>query len=213
MFLIPLYRIFTLRVSLRKRLGVGAVFSIGFLAVVSSIVRLILGFKLANTDDYSYVKVQTVMWCYGELGFGIIVSCMPLMPMLWKFWQVGRVTDVRERTVDVESARQSAATSRKNSAYGGGGSSRSSPPQFRRGERTSSGLQQQGKGLGFVQEDGTGDWTPLTERGMGREGRMARQQFLDRDLARVSQLELGDEEEMEREGRRVRLSRDPWGVR
>ena len=56
-FFVPLWRIWTLRISRRRRAGVSACFAAGGLAVVSSIVRLVWGFRLAKTQDFSYVKV------------------------------------------------------------------------------------------------------------------------------------------------------------
>ena len=53
-------------------------------AVLSSVFRLIFCTFLLKNVDYSYVKMQSVLWSYSEISFAIICSCFPILPRLYQ---------------------------------------------------------------------------------------------------------------------------------
>lgn len=53
-------------------------------AIAASILRLIYCIFLFKNADYSYVKEQTLIWTHGEISFGIICSCLFVLPRLYR---------------------------------------------------------------------------------------------------------------------------------
>ena len=104
MFFVPLWRIWHLNISRARRIGVSAIFFVGGLsvipascfvhgltkfaahyrAIIASILRLIFVSFLLSHADYSYVKIQSTLATYAELGFGIIASCLFVLPRLYR---------------------------------------------------------------------------------------------------------------------------------
>ena len=54
-------------------------------AIASSIARLIFVVILSRTEDYSYVKVQVINFTLSELAFGLICSCLFVLPRLYRY--------------------------------------------------------------------------------------------------------------------------------
>ena len=101
MYMIPLWKIWHLQMSKARKLGMSAIFATGSLhvlaphdvyhkltgdsAIASSIARLIFVVILSRTDDYSYVKVQVINFTLSELAFGLICSCLFVLPRLYRY--------------------------------------------------------------------------------------------------------------------------------
>lgn len=47
--------------------------------------RLIFVVILSRTQDFSYVKVQVINFTLGELAFGLICSCLFVLPRLYRY--------------------------------------------------------------------------------------------------------------------------------
>ncbi|KAL8851619.1 MAG: hypothetical protein Q9221_003456 [Calogaya cf. arnoldii] len=84
MYLIPLWKIWHLRISKSRKLGISAIFATGSLAIVSSILTLVFAVRFLLTPDYSYVKVQGICFTLAELSFGLICSCIFVLPRLYR---------------------------------------------------------------------------------------------------------------------------------
>lgn len=104
-FLLPQRIIWTLNMSLRKRLGVAVVFSLGALyvfitnhhteesilidgfhlacrAVICSIFRMTATITFGQSSDTMYTIGPVILWATGEMSCGFFVACMPTLPRL-----------------------------------------------------------------------------------------------------------------------------------
>ena len=102
MFFVPLWRIWHLSISQSRKIGISAIFFSGGLyvplspsftnipvltsysAIISSIFRLVACVQLLLNADYSYVKAQTAIWTHSEISFGLICSCLFVLPRLYR---------------------------------------------------------------------------------------------------------------------------------
>ncbi len=79
MLSVPVFLIWSLQMSSRRKVGVSAIFCTGILyvkpklmrnilmlttdsACIASVMRLIYTVNLTKTEDYTYVHAQTVLW-------------------------------------------------------------------------------------------------------------------------------------------------------
>lgn len=101
MFFVPLWRIWNLQISAARKLGISAIFFSGSLyvtpfhslaevaltnpsAIISSVIRLYYQVMLTKNADYSYVKMQASLWTHAEVSFGLICSCLFVLPRLYR---------------------------------------------------------------------------------------------------------------------------------
>ncbi|KAL8784287.1 MAG: hypothetical protein Q9213_004045 [Squamulea squamosa] len=84
MYFIPLWKVWHLQIPQGRKLGISAIFATGTLAIISSIFRLVFAVRLRSTQDYSYVKVQSITFTLAELAFGLICSCVFVLPRLYR---------------------------------------------------------------------------------------------------------------------------------
>ncbi|KAK0716294.1 hypothetical protein B0H67DRAFT_582799 [Lasiosphaeris hirsuta] len=82
MVFLPQRVIWGLQLSLRKKLGVSVVFSLGLLACISAILRLQVTVTYANAADSTYTLGPVVFWAFAEMTCGFVISCMPSAPRL-----------------------------------------------------------------------------------------------------------------------------------
>ncbi|CAL8582622.1 hypothetical protein XPA_008276 [Xanthoria parietina] len=85
--ILPLPVILRLQMPLAKRLRLTLVFSFGFLACVTSIVRLVYSLQLdpdQGSTAYQLNINKQGLWAFAEISMGIIVSCMPLVHKSFK---------------------------------------------------------------------------------------------------------------------------------
>ncbi|CAF9925643.1 hypothetical protein IMSHALPRED_006739 [Imshaugia aleurites] len=84
MLSVPIYLIWNLQMSVQRKIGVSAIFATGALACIASILRLVYRVILTQTDDYSYVKFQGVLWAIAEIACGLLCSCLVVLPRLYQ---------------------------------------------------------------------------------------------------------------------------------
>lgn len=60
--------------------------------------RLAYTVNLVKTKDYTYVKMQGVMWAFAEIAFGLACSCFPILPRLYQ--HVSGITPYSGGTAD-----------------------------------------------------------------------------------------------------------------
>ena len=84
MLAVPIWMIWHLQMSRARKLGISMIFSCGGLAIIASILRLLFLALLVQTQDYAYVKHQSVMWAAAEVAFGLKCSCLPILPRLYQ---------------------------------------------------------------------------------------------------------------------------------
>lgn len=84
MLAVPIWMIWHLQMSLARKIGISLIFSCGGLAILASILRLLFLALLVQTQDYAFVKHQSVLWATAEIAFGLMCSCLPILPRLYQ---------------------------------------------------------------------------------------------------------------------------------
>ncbi|TGJ81387.1 hypothetical protein E0Z10_g7367 [Xylaria hypoxylon] len=77
---LPQKVIWSLQMSLKKKLGVSFIFSLGVLACLSAVLRLVSTIEYSTTDDVTYAVSAVVLWALAEMTCGFIVLGMPTAP-------------------------------------------------------------------------------------------------------------------------------------
>ncbi|KAJ3547138.1 hypothetical protein NM208_g1662 [Fusarium decemcellulare] len=73
-----------LQVGLMAKLKIGAVFGVGGIACIFGLVRLVFIIQNGESPDQTYAFVQINLTGIAECGIGVVCSCFPFLPMLWK---------------------------------------------------------------------------------------------------------------------------------
>ena len=81
---LPIPVLWRLNLPRSQRISLVGIFCLGFFTCCISIVRVAF---IANGSDDTYDNVSASGWSIGELGCGIIASCLPtLRPLVFKIW-------------------------------------------------------------------------------------------------------------------------------
>ena len=62
MLSVPVYLVWQLKMSVRRKVGISAIFLTGLFACLASILRTIYTVALIRSEDYTYHHMQTTMW-------------------------------------------------------------------------------------------------------------------------------------------------------
>lgn len=81
--LLPQRAIWRLNMSTRKKVGVSVVFSVGLLACVTALLRLISTEQYSKSLDFTYNFSPLTLYTVAELTCGFLVMCMPTMPKVF----------------------------------------------------------------------------------------------------------------------------------
>ncbi|KAK8003211.1 hypothetical protein PG989_002930 [Apiospora arundinis] len=84
MVLLPQKVVWSLNLSMQKKVGLAFVFSLGMLGVVCSVFRLVDTLALATEKDVFYYTSPVLLWCTAEMTCGFIVACAPILPRIVK---------------------------------------------------------------------------------------------------------------------------------
>ncbi|KAH7065662.1 hypothetical protein BKA63DRAFT_524369 [Paraphoma chrysanthemicola] len=76
-FALPLSRIWRLQMSLKKKIGVALMLSVGLFVTIVAIIRITTLIRFATTPNISWDYVDSAVWSLVELQVGIICLCMP----------------------------------------------------------------------------------------------------------------------------------------
>ncbi|KAH7074913.1 hypothetical protein BKA63DRAFT_513979 [Paraphoma chrysanthemicola] len=77
---VPLQQVFQLKVSTKRKLGVAAIFSLGFLACIVSVVRLGWTIKNLHESDSFWATVLNSQMSIAEINILIIAPCLVFAP-------------------------------------------------------------------------------------------------------------------------------------
>ncbi|KAK7739763.1 hypothetical protein SLS53_005733 [Cytospora paraplurivora] len=80
--MIPIPQIWKLQMSVRKRLGVIGILTLGSFVCVASIVRIYYLSSFMNAVDVTYLMGPIFIWSSVEPSVGILGACMPTFPPL-----------------------------------------------------------------------------------------------------------------------------------
>ncbi|KAM0361143.1 hypothetical protein ACHAPK_006307 [Fusarium culmorum] len=73
-----------LQVGLMAKLKIVAIFGVGGIACIFSLVRLVFIIQKGESQDQTYVFLQINLTGIAECGIGLVCACFPFIPMLWK---------------------------------------------------------------------------------------------------------------------------------
>ncbi|KAM0806447.1 hypothetical protein BDR22DRAFT_968475 [Usnea florida] len=86
--LLPLPLIWRLQMAWKKKSRVIAVFGVGLLACIASVMRLVYQIELThvppNTPVYQLNIDRIGLWAFAEIAIGIIIGCLPVLPRFFK---------------------------------------------------------------------------------------------------------------------------------
>ena len=86
LFIVPIACVWRLQMSKRQKWGVSAVFATAFFAVICSIMRIVstVTFIHAGMNDATWGFTDLALWTFGEVGGGIVSSCMAVLPQFFR---------------------------------------------------------------------------------------------------------------------------------
>ncbi|KAF1964130.1 hypothetical protein BU23DRAFT_547903 [Bimuria novae-zelandiae CBS 107.79] len=82
MLAIPLYEVFHLQLSLRKKISVVLMFFVGTFVTVISAVRLQSLVTFAASSNPTWNQADVITWSLVEIGVGIVCTCMPALRVI-----------------------------------------------------------------------------------------------------------------------------------
>ncbi|KAJ5115751.1 hypothetical protein N7456_000099 [Penicillium angulare] len=74
---LPVPIIWNLMVPKSRKVAVSAVFFLGAFTVGCGIARIVMSFRVSNTDDVTWVNIDTVTFTVVEAAVGIVCACLP----------------------------------------------------------------------------------------------------------------------------------------
>ncbi|CAL8576539.1 hypothetical protein XPA_002415 [Xanthoria parietina] len=84
MLLVPVKTLWGLQMSARKKVGIAAVFTLGFGAPVFGIVGFAVRLKVDSSLDTTYHNTEVALWATAEMAIGLVCVCVPELPALAK---------------------------------------------------------------------------------------------------------------------------------
>ncbi|KAI1115362.1 hypothetical protein F5Y14DRAFT_134728 [Nemania sp. NC0429] len=100
LLLLPIPIIAKLRVSLKQKLGIGAIFAAGLGACAASIARLIVLVNTRKSTDVTLALNTVAELSVAEVNIGIIVACAPCFPLFYNHIRAWLMTLRGSRKVD-----------------------------------------------------------------------------------------------------------------
>ncbi|MCJ1262841.1 hypothetical protein MMC22_002711 [Lobaria immixta] len=85
--LLPQGVIWKLQMPIRRKLGISAIFLIGLLACIASIMRLYYSIRVLQTGDDTYYLVIFGLWTHAEFTLAIICGSLPVSPRFFQTFQ------------------------------------------------------------------------------------------------------------------------------
>ncbi|KAH8846813.1 hypothetical protein MCOR27_005240 [Pyricularia oryzae] len=120
MLAVPMWQLRTLRMHWKKKIGVGAMFVVGTLITVVSVLRLQSLVDFASSDNPTQTSWDVTFWSLLEIKVGIFCACMPTLRLLLVriFPRLGGTTVATSSGYVKDSA-----GNRRRGGTGGGGAS------------------------------------------------------------------------------------------
>ncbi|KAH8163542.1 hypothetical protein CIB48_g4724 [Xylaria polymorpha] len=82
-FLTPIAAVSKLKLEFKKKLKATAVFAVGILAILASVLRLYYGLWLFWTMDITWAISPVGQWTIAEFSFGYLIAASPYLPRLF----------------------------------------------------------------------------------------------------------------------------------
>ena len=90
-FILPLPVIWTLQMTLKRRLAVLAVLTTGGSAVLTSGLRAIILFEFSSSPDFTWSLGKMVIISNVEMQVGIVAANMPSLKAFWTCWKQNKL--------------------------------------------------------------------------------------------------------------------------
>ncbi|PYH93733.1 hypothetical protein BO71DRAFT_354646 [Aspergillus ellipticus CBS 707.79] len=84
MLLMPIMCVWRLQITVRRKLGISAIFAAGIFGCISSMMRLAVSVNNSTTADKTYGWFPEFLWTTAEITSGIIASSLPALPTFYK---------------------------------------------------------------------------------------------------------------------------------
>ncbi|KAI0376487.1 hypothetical protein F5Y04DRAFT_210805 [Hypomontagnella monticulosa] len=84
LLLLPTWLVIGLRLPIKRKIGICGIFLIGVLACVCSIIGVYFRILSPSIQDYTRLTAVTLSLAVVEINVGIICSCMPVLPVVYK---------------------------------------------------------------------------------------------------------------------------------
>ncbi|KAI1768206.1 hypothetical protein GGR53DRAFT_479376 [Hypoxylon sp. FL1150] len=78
---LPQKKIWSLHLSLKKKIGVAAVFAVGIFGCVAAAFRLVVTVEYLEGQDVTFDFSRVTLWVLVEMTSGLIIFCVPMLPM------------------------------------------------------------------------------------------------------------------------------------
>lgn len=84
LLVIPIRSVYQLQLPTKRKLGILAIFMVGFIAVACTAGTTITRAQQDRTNDGTWVHLSTLIWNGAEISGGIICSCSPVIAALFR---------------------------------------------------------------------------------------------------------------------------------
>ncbi|KAI4218973.1 MAG: hypothetical protein LQ349_008498 [Xanthoria aureola] len=106
--LVPVKFVWNLQLSRRQKVGVVAVFTIGFCGPAFSIIGFVVRLRISSSADVAYNYPEMLLWAAAEITTGLICVCIPELAAFGRYRHSSRPS---------ESILTGAAVTRRNHPY------------------------------------------------------------------------------------------------
>ncbi|KAI1638592.1 hypothetical protein F4809DRAFT_649213 [Biscogniauxia mediterranea] len=84
MLLLPHQIIWKLSLTIRQKVGVSMIFSVGIFACACAVGRVVSAVRLSRTEDKTFAYSGYLLWNLAEMSSAILVFCIPSIPIAFR---------------------------------------------------------------------------------------------------------------------------------
>ncbi|KAF2830743.1 hypothetical protein CC86DRAFT_434629 [Ophiobolus disseminans] len=83
---LPLFKVWSLKLSTKHKIGVSSVFVTGIFACLSSMIRLENNLRFKKSIDVTHDLSGIALWTNAELTSGLLCACLPVVPAFFRHY-------------------------------------------------------------------------------------------------------------------------------
>ncbi|KAI1147956.1 hypothetical protein F4825DRAFT_465275 [Nemania diffusa] len=123
MLILPLPVVWKLQLKTRRKVALSAVFLVGSIGAVASIIRFALFIRYNALTDPTFTDVQLLSWTVAEPGVIVISACLPVLRPLMMRWAsaMGLGSSDRSRSFELQERNPNAASGNYTEVLESGG--------------------------------------------------------------------------------------------
>ncbi|TAQ88831.1 hypothetical protein B7494_g2827 [Chlorociboria aeruginascens] len=84
LFIMPIFALWGLQMTKRKKFGVFLAFGVGGFVVGTNVIRIYYTFRITNSGDLSYSNANAFIWTACQCSIGVVSASIPAMAPLFK---------------------------------------------------------------------------------------------------------------------------------